>query len=245
VLCPTHHTIIDKDPSKYTVEYLKELKRIHEHKYQNKPYNLPDDILEIVNVSVNYDKYSLERVHNLLKIYGNLEGNESKKLCSSYLQYAFKGVTVSSTVSGDEKTALMIIFKEIRDLESDTNLFEELILLFLEKIPKEIRLQYIEEIRPYIENMEKHDFTNNNLPRFYKFLDRSMVESLNYLIENAGKFTKDQFDRLLGNINIHNQLKNLSQNQKLFMDFELRIWKILDRAEKEKEQRDNLYQNIK
>jgi hypothetical protein len=243
VLCPTHHTIIDKNSSKYPAEYLKNLKKIHEQKYQNNPYNVPDDILKIVNVSVNYDEYSFQRVHNLLKVYGTLEGNETKKLCSTYLEYAMKGLTVPSTTD-DVKAGLTVIFKEICDLESkDTNLFEKLVLLFLEKIPNEIRPQYIEEIKPYIENMTKSDFNNNNLRRFYKYLDRPIDETLNYLIENVGNFTTDRFNGLLSEIK--DQLKNAIQDQnRLLMDFELRVWKKLDKAEREKDG-DDLYQNLK
>ena len=49
-----------------------------------------------------------------LKIYGLLERNETKKLCSTYLEYVVKGLTLPSNMTDDEKAALMIIFKEIR-----------------------------------------------------------------------------------------------------------------------------------
>jgi hypothetical protein len=131
VLCPNHHTVIDKDLSKYPVQDLKNFKKIREQKYQNNQYIVPDDILTIVKVSVNYDEYSFERVHNLLKVYGSLESNETKKLCFTFLDHAMKGLTLPSTMTDDVKEALKIIFKEICDLESDTDSFEKLILLLI------------------------------------------------------------------------------------------------------------------
>lgn len=106
-----------------------------------------------------------------------------------------------------------------------------------------------DKAQPYIEKMEKEGFDNYNLRRFYKYLDRSIEETLNYLTDNAGNFPKDRFEGLLSEINITDQLKNLSQEQKgLLMDFERRVWKKLGKAEREKDRDDfnaTIFENLK
>jgi predicted restriction endonuclease len=72
LLCPTHHTIIDRDPAQYTTDSLKQMKANHQKKYKNMPYVPPDEIVKILNISVNTDEYSVERIHNLLKLYKEL-----------------------------------------------------------------------------------------------------------------------------------------------------------------------------
>lgn len=46
VLCPYHHTVIDKDPPEYTVEKLKEIKTNHENKHKSKPFEVSDKQIE-------------------------------------------------------------------------------------------------------------------------------------------------------------------------------------------------------
>jgi hypothetical protein len=91
LLCPTHHTTVDKDPANYTKDSLKKMKTSHENKNKTSTYNAPFDILKILNISVNRDEYSLERIHNLLRIYHKLEGDETKKLWNDYFKYVLKG----------------------------------------------------------------------------------------------------------------------------------------------------------
>ena len=55
VLCPYHHTVIDKDTVEYTVEKLKVIKTNHENKSKSKPFELSDiqieEIIEKINLS--------------------------------------------------------------------------------------------------------------------------------------------------------------------------------------------------
>jgi cobalamin-dependent methionine synthase I len=68
---------------------------------------------------------------------------------------------------------------------------------------------------------------------------------LEYIIENAGDLNKYQFDHLLNSINISDRLKTLTQNQKIFMDFECRLWEmLLDSAEKKKERTKRVYIDV-
>ena len=104
---------------------------------------------------------------------------------------------------------------------------------------------------PYIEYVRDNDPTNPYLAEFYKYLGKSDGESLEFLIGKAGDLNNNQFKRLLSGININ--FKTLEQDERIFMDFERRLWEMLDNAEKErekakeqkgKERYDNVYQNI-
>ena len=251
IFCPNHHTEVDKNHSKYNVQLLKEIKRNHEDKYRKNPYNVPDQILKIMRVSVNYDEYSLERIHNLLKIFKKLQQEQTKNYWFEHIKYVLNGLTILPPIPNDKKEALLAVFNEIIDLKTDNPFFPEVIWRFLERIPNEGRSQYIEKIRPYIEYVRDNDPTNPYLAEFYKYLGKSDGESLEFLIGKAGDLNNDQFKRLLSGININ--FKTLEQDERIFMDFERRLWEMLDNAEKErekakeqkgKERYDNVYQNI-
>lgn len=187
LLCPTHHTFVDQDPTTYTVKYLKQMKFEHEKSVKDEEqYYIPENVLKIVSVSINTDEYSIERIHNLLKLYKTIEGSETKKLWHQHFLYVLKGLKISSTLSVDEKEALNIIFKEIFDLKSDNeNMFQDFLLDFLDKIPYEIRNDYIPKTKPYIESILYKDFENINLPRLYVYLNRSDMETVTYLMERS------------------------------------------------------------
>ena len=48
VLCPNCHDEIDKNPQKYTVDCLLSLKKEHEARFKDNPYQLPDDMIKIM-----------------------------------------------------------------------------------------------------------------------------------------------------------------------------------------------------
>lgn len=251
VFCSTHHTEVDKNPSRYPVPLLKKMKTTHENKYRKNPYNMPDQLLNILKVAVNYDEYSLERIHNLLKIFKKLRNEQTKKLWFDHIKYMLNGLTIPSPIRQDKQGAILTVFNEIHGLKPNESIFQEVILRFLDKIPEEIRPQYIERLRVYIEGMKEDNLTDTNFPRFYKHLRKSEVESLEFLIDKAGDLNKDQFDLLLSNINI--DFKAFAQNERVLMDFERRLWEMLDNAEKkreatieenEKDRYNNIYQNI-
>jgi len=65
---------------KYTTDFLNQMKVNRQKKSENKQYVLPDNIAKILNISVNTDEYSVERIHNLLKLGKELQGNKTKKI---------------------------------------------------------------------------------------------------------------------------------------------------------------------
>lgn len=68
LMCPTHHQIIDTHISEYPINILKNIKGDYENINKSKIYDIPDDVLTILNVAVNYDEYSIERLHNFFKL---------------------------------------------------------------------------------------------------------------------------------------------------------------------------------
>lgn len=48
LLCPTHHTKIDKNQEFYSVSYLKDMKSSHENNYKNNIYEISSQVLDIV-----------------------------------------------------------------------------------------------------------------------------------------------------------------------------------------------------
>ena len=201
LLCPTHHTLIDKNPSKYTTDYITKMKSEHESKNNTNRYEIPPNALKVINVSVNRDEYSLGRIYNLLKISKKLHGTETKKLWCDYFMYALKALKLSCPLPEDEKDVLKLLFDDIISLDS-----EDVLLEFLNAIPNEISLGFIQEIKPNIETLIGEDFANPNLPRLYKLLKKSDTETLTYLINNADNFDAKTFDTFFCNINVDLQM---------------------------------------
>jgi len=197
LLCPTHHTLIDKNPSKYTTDQLTKMKTEHESKNNINNYEIPPNALKLTNVSLNRDEFSLERIYNLLKIYKKLDGTETKKLWCDYFKYALKALKVSSPLMEDENDVLKLVFDDVISLD-----FEDVLLEFLNAIPNEVRCGFIEKIKPSIETRVGQDFANTNLPLLYKLLKKSDTETLTYLIDNAGSFEEKKFDRFFSNTNV-------------------------------------------
>jgi hypothetical protein len=245
LLCPTHHIIIDRTPAQYTTNILKQMKANHQEKYKNMLYVPPDEIVRILNISVNTDEYSVERIHNLLKLYRELTGDETKKTWRDYFKHAFKGLKLSSPVSQDEVEALSLVFDDIVNLKhDDEDMFQDLLLIFLERIPSELRDGYITRIKTYIEGIIQKDFENANLPRMYIYLNRSETDTLDYLINNADNFNTQNFNNFLTYVD-SDLFKKLAETKKLFLDYERKIWTRLGEAERAKEEHPNLYENIK
>jgi len=152
LLCPTHHTIIDKVPAKYTTDFLNQMKVNRQKKSENKQYVLRDNIAKILNISVNTDEYSVERIHNLLKLGKELQGNKTKNW-HDYFNCAFKRLKLSSPISQVETELLSVVFDDILDLKRDNEgIFQDLLLIFLDRITSEIRVDYVRKIKTYIES---------------------------------------------------------------------------------------------
>lgn len=232
LLCPTHHTQIDKNQELYSASYLKEMKSQHENKYKNNNYEIPSKILDIVKVSVNTDEYSLERSHNYLNLSKALKNNETIKLWYEKFEYIFKWLKISSPIKSHERLMLNDILDRILQIKANDNKkFEDLLITFLDKIPENEQTIYIDKVKSELENIVNSEFKNKNIRRIYKYLNKSDEETLTYLIDHAGSFEENDFnDFITDNLN----LQQVAENKQLFLFFENKIWKMLDKAEKKK-----------
>jgi hypothetical protein len=79
ILCPNCHADIDKNPHKYTVDYLQSIKQQHESKFEKEPYRPPDNIINVMKISVNQDEFSLNNILRLFMIYFKLKDSKVKK----------------------------------------------------------------------------------------------------------------------------------------------------------------------
>lgn len=64
LLCPTHHKLIDKKSSEYSVEYLKRMKKEHEEKFENCLVNFDFDKIFEVNKELNIYLKKIEEANN-------------------------------------------------------------------------------------------------------------------------------------------------------------------------------------
>jgi predicted HNH restriction endonuclease len=55
ILCPNCHADIDKNPQKYSVEYLQNLKQQHEAKYEKEQYHPDDEAIDYYNRAHSID----------------------------------------------------------------------------------------------------------------------------------------------------------------------------------------------
>ena len=123
-----------------------------------------------------------------MNLYKRLEGPETKKIWRNYFTYALRALKISSPLLDGQKEALRVIWKDILDLKCNEQLFPELVLDFLGKVPTETRSEYAGEIKSYIEDLMQNSMENPYLPRLYVYLNKSEIETLDYLIHNANKF---------------------------------------------------------
>jgi hypothetical protein len=140
-----------------------------------------------------------------------------------------------------EKEALRVIWKDILDLKSDEEMFPELVSNFFGKVPIETGSEYAEEIKRYVEDLMQNNVENPYLPRLYVYLNKSEIETLDYLIHNANKFSSQKFNDFLSNTRV-----DFSQfGHELFLEKESKLWIKLGEAERQKEEYPNLFENIK
>ncbi len=186
LFCPTHHTQIDKNQKLYSVSYLKEMKSQHENKYKNNIYEIPSKILDIVKFSVNTDEYSLERAHNYLKLSKALKNSETIKLWYEKFEYIFTWLKISSPIKSHERLMLDDIFDRILQIKANDNKkFEDLLITFLDKIPEDEQMIYIDKVKSELESIVNSEFDNKNIRRIYKYLNKSNEETLTYLIRSC------------------------------------------------------------
>ena len=162
----------------FTVQKLRQIKSEHRNKLPGNEYNLPNNLLKVIKVSLNIDEFSIQRIHNLLKIFNMLKGKETIDLWNSFT-YALKALKISSPPSGNEEVLLEVVYKDILELrEKNELLFQELLLIFLAKLPQELADNYVMKIKPYIEEVVKKDFENVLMARLYVLLKKPELETV-------------------------------------------------------------------
>ena len=108
-----------------------------------------------------------------------LKGKETIDLWNSYFTYALKALKISSPPSGNEEVLLEVVYKGILELrEKNELLFQELLLIFLAKLPQELADNYVMKIKPYIEEVVKKDFENVLMARLYVLLKKPELETV-------------------------------------------------------------------
>ena len=173
---------------------------------------------------------------NLSKAFKN---NEIINLWYEKFNYIFTWLKISYPIKKHEKIILNDIFNTILQIKSDK--FEDILIIFLDKIPKNEQLFYIEKVKTKLEYIVNNEFNNKNLRRLYKYLNKSNEETLTYLIDNAGSFEENNFNNFItDNLN----LQELAKNKQHFLFFEYKVWRMLDLAKNKKSNSQEI-QNLK
>ena len=211
------------------------MKSHHENKYKNNIYEIPSKILDIVKFSINTDEYSEERAHNYLNLSKALKNSETINLWYEKFEYVFNWIKISSPIKKHERLMLDDIFERILQIKAknDNKKFEHLLLTFLDKIIEDEQMIYIDKVKSELESIVNSEFDNKNIRRIYKYLNKSNEETLNFLIDHAGSFEENDFNNFIKDKDNLN-LKHVAENKQLFLFFENKVWKMLDKAEKKK-----------
>ena len=222
VLCPNCHAEIDANPQKYPAEYLLMVKQTHEAKFKKNPYQLPDDIAEIMKVSVNQDEFSLNEISIFLAIYLEIKQPETKKYFDdNRLRYALTNLTLKTLESDSAtKSKLDDIFELIGKLTDHE--FVDCILVLGNNIPQHILEEYVEKNRDRLEKIED----NSEDTTIYWLIRKQNEESLAGLIDGAQKYSKEKFKDLLDEF----KFDQFDNDKKL--NLEKDIWKRLDNLDK-------------
>jgi len=242
LMCPTHHTTIDKDKANYPVKKLLDAKIKHEKTFKNNQYKIPDHLFNIINFSVNNDEYSLERAHNFLRLYTNLKGIKTTDAAYDHLKYVINGLKFTEPITHEHTYAIDAIFRDIDILKSKKKIYNELILLFLEKIPISIKGSFVSKLVPYIENEFQSTFDDRDVSRLYKILNKSDKSILDMLVTNANKYKTDIFASISSDLVDY---KSLSESKEVFLEIERMLWEKLDDIEVNEGVESDHYKNVR
>jgi len=223
ILCPTHHSMIDKQVQKYTVDDLLELKRIHEQNHLNSKSKL-DDLMIGAFVSFNSDTYSLDRIDSFLAVAKTIKNQKTKDLAYSHVRELLIGIQDKELIQVE---VLKTIFDKLDNCFQDAQ-YLDLIEIILDKLPSSIRIELSKKyIEPILNKLYQNDLSNRSFVNFYNYLNKPSKEKLEFLITNIEKLPQRSFNDILLPID----LGNLTDKE--FTEIEKIIWKELDSLNEE------------
>jgi hypothetical protein len=234
VLCPNCHTDIDNNPQKYSVNYLQTVKKQHETKFMNNPYGVPDNILQVLRISVNQDEFSLNKITSFFRIYFELGSpNVKKSFYADRLKYSLSNISLQ-TLEGDfaTKSQLDEIFKLIGKLPE--NELAECFLTLQAKLPPLIFEEYVEQYKGQIaKSLEKSK--DKMFSGIYWMIHNRNLDSLLRLIDSVENYGVETFKDLIQDFDY----EQFNDDTKLKIEQDL--WKRLD---KEKDSNSVVYKNL-
>jgi hypothetical protein len=237
ILCPNCHADIDKNPQKYSVGYLRNLKKQHEAKYEKKQYHPDDDITRIMKVSINQDEFSLNNILRLFEIYLKLNDLSSKKFFfDNRLNYSLKNLSLE-TLENDSATKaeldeVFIYMNELPDDEFGDCFVTLQSLAQQNRLPSQIFKDYLKSSKDRLKNTLKND---KLVLGIFWLVYEPNEESLDNLIDSAGNYNVGTFKDLLIQFNFG----QFDSEKKLTI--EEKLWKILD---EEKDSNSNRHKNL-
>lgn len=227
LLCPTHHTLVDIDISTYTIDVLKEMKEKNTKKHKSQPYEVSQELLNMINIAMISNEYSLKRLTNFLQIYKDLNDSKTKKRGYEFLKQLINNIIIPPD-DNEINHILEFVFGEIKNFpEPEKN---ELLVSLFEKIPDGSCQIFIQSKIDHIKQIiEKND---RNGIRLFRFLNKSNTEILDFIIDYASaRYNADDFNTFLVT-NFSNKLNELAKNESLFLEYEYKIWKKFQEVEK-------------
>jgi hypothetical protein len=233
VLCPNCHDEIDKNPKKYTVDYLLSLKKEHEARFKDHPYQIPDDIIKIIKISVNQDEFSLNDITRLFMIFFRLKNHEAQKyFFENRINYSLNNASLT-TIESDSTTRSELddVFNLMKKLPDKG--FYDCFVALSNKIPLHILKEYVDKNKRRLRLIISKD--NMLAGPIYWLVYEQNEGSLNKLINSAADYDPHVFVGLINDFDF-----GRFDNEKK-TDIEQRIWKKLD---KEKERESNEYRNL-
>jgi 5-methylcytosine-specific restriction endonuclease McrA len=238
ILCPNCHADIDKNPQKYSVEYLRSLKQQHEAKYEKEQYHPDDEIIHIMKVSINQDEFSLNNILRLFEIYFKLKDPSGKKFfIDNRLNYSLKNLSLE-TLENDSATMAELdeVFMHMNKLSDNefAHCFITLQSLAQQnKLPSQIFKDYLDSSKDRLKNiLLKNDKLVSGM---FWLVYEPNEDSLNKLIDSAGNYNAETFKDLLIQFNF-GQFDNEKK-----LTIEEKLWNILDGEE---DNNSNKYKNL-
>ena len=238
IFCPNCHDIVDADPEKFNIEYLKKMKIEHEQTQKNKKYVVPDDIIKILKVSINEDEFQLDVVSNFIKLYNSIEDVTVKDdFFKNRLEYTLKNLKLESIENYE-----IIENDMIGILDSILNFDESKFLCLLTTIignnnfPKKTLEKFLKKHKEFIiglldKNRDKRFLTS----LFWKIYENDK-DIFNYFLANTSLYEYDIYDDLIKTLD----LSKLKRDELFERDKQL--WKELDKIS---DKESNHYKNLK
>lgn len=197
MLCSRHHKIIDSDPNKYTVEYLKELKSKHEKKYLANQLALTSEMLKQLELESNkyWNELKEFELSDTTGFKMELEERNPYKLYNSICKTFEHLQSVLDDVSDSMNNLQTDLEKECKKCGIDFNLFQKIpyyenslvnrcwesVNLGFHNIPTSLELQYYQLCVILLEEIVKYDNTYSTLLCKYRNKLKECNENSYYL----------------------------------------------------------------